>query len=63
LRTVVIAHTFIAASNASSPKGSPPAVIGRLNHIGVATPSIDDSLRFYRDVLGVTAVTGKARLA
>jgi methylmalonyl-CoA/ethylmalonyl-CoA epimerase len=37
-------------------------VIGRLNHVGVATPSIDDSLRFYRDTLGVTAVTDKRAL-
>ena len=26
--------------------------LGRLNHIGIATPSIEDSLRYYRDVLG-----------
>jgi methylmalonyl-CoA/ethylmalonyl-CoA epimerase len=25
--------------------------LGRLNHIGVATPSIADSIVFYRDVL------------
>jgi methylmalonyl-CoA/ethylmalonyl-CoA epimerase len=37
-------------------------VIGRLNHVGVATPSIDDSLRFYRETLGVTAVTEKRAL-
>ena len=27
--------------------------LGRLNHIGVATPSIADSIVFYRDVLGL----------
>ena len=37
-------------------------MIGRLNHVGVATPSIDDSLRFYRETLGVTAVTAKRPL-
>jgi len=31
--------------------------IGRLNHIGIATPSIEVSLRLYRDVLG--AAVGK----
>jgi methylmalonyl-CoA/ethylmalonyl-CoA epimerase len=25
--------------------------LGRLNHIGVATPSIADSIAFYRDVM------------
>ena len=37
-------------------------MIGRLNHVGVATPSIDDSLRFYRETLGVTAVSEKRAL-
>ena len=37
-------------------------MIGRLNHVGVATPSIDDSLRFHRETLGVTAVTEKRAL-
>lgn len=31
-------------------------ILGRLNHIGVATPSIDDSIAFYRDVMGATAI-------
>lgn len=31
--------------------------LGRLNHIGVATPSIADSIDFYRDVLGATDIT------
>jgi hypothetical protein len=26
--------------------------LGRPNHIGVATPSIADSIAFYRDVMG-----------
>lgn len=30
--------------------------LGRLNHVGVATPSIDDSIAFYRDVMGATSV-------
>ena len=28
--------------------------LGRLNHIGVATPSIEESLRFYREVMWAT---------
>jgi len=32
-------------------------MIGRLNHVGVATPSIEASLRFYRETLGVAATT------
>ena len=31
--------------------------LGRLNHIGVATPSIADSIAFYRDVMGATDIT------
>lgn len=30
--------------------------LGRLNHIGIATPSIADSVAFYRDVMGATHV-------
>ncbi len=30
--------------------------LGRLNHIGVATPSIEQSLATYRDVLGASAI-------
>jgi methylmalonyl-CoA/ethylmalonyl-CoA epimerase len=37
-------------------------LIGRLNHIGVATPSIDDSLAFYREMFGATDVTEKRAL-
>ncbi|TMM49695.1 methylmalonyl-CoA epimerase [Qipengyuania marisflavi] len=31
--------------------------LGRLNHIGVATPSIADSIRYYREVMGATEIT------
>ncbi len=34
-------------------------MIGKLNHVGVATPSIDDAVRMYRDVLGATSITEK----
>jgi methylmalonyl-CoA/ethylmalonyl-CoA epimerase len=30
--------------------------LGRLNHVGVATPSIPDSIALYRDVLGATRI-------
>ena len=30
--------------------------LGRINHIGVATPSIADSIVFYRDVMGATKI-------
>lgn len=30
--------------------------LGRLNHIGVATPSIADSIAFYRDVMGARTI-------
>ncbi len=30
--------------------------IGRLNHVGVATPSIPDSVKFYRDIMGATNI-------
>ena len=30
--------------------------LGRLNHVGVATPSIPDSIALYRDVLGATMI-------
>ncbi|MFA5968900.1 MAG: methylmalonyl-CoA epimerase [Sphingomonas sp.] len=30
--------------------------LGRLNHIGVVTPSIDASMAFYRDVMGATII-------
>lgn len=31
--------------------------LGRLNHIGVATPSIVESIAYYRDVMGATSIT------
>ena len=34
-------------------------MIGKLNHVGVATPSIDDSVKMYRELLGATSVTEK----
>jgi methylmalonyl-CoA/ethylmalonyl-CoA epimerase len=37
-------------------------MIGRLNHVGVATPSIDDSVRLYREVFGATDVGDKFAL-
>ncbi len=30
--------------------------LGRLNHVGVATPSIDKSIALYRDMLGATTI-------
>ena len=30
--------------------------LGRLNHVGVATPSIDQSVALYRDKLGATTI-------
>jgi methylmalonyl-CoA/ethylmalonyl-CoA epimerase len=29
--------------------------LGRLNHIGVATPSIEESIRYYREIMGATS--------
>lgn len=37
-------------------------MIGKLNHVGVATPSIDEALKVYRDLLGATSVTEKRPL-
>ncbi len=34
-------------------------MIGKLNHIGIATPSIDESIKLYRDVLGATRIGEK----
>ena len=31
-------------------------MIGNLNHVGVATPSIEDSIKLYRDILGATKI-------
>jgi methylmalonyl-CoA/ethylmalonyl-CoA epimerase len=33
--------------------------IGRLNHVGVATPSIEESVALYRDMLGATRIGEK----
>lgn len=30
--------------------------LGRLNHIGVATPSIEKSVAYYRDIMGATKI-------
>ena len=37
-------------------------MIGKLNHVGVATPSIEQSWVLYRDVLGVSDITEKRAL-
>ena len=34
-------------------------MIGRLNHVGVATPSIDNAVALYRDMLGATKIGEK----
>lgn len=34
-------------------------MIGKLNHVGVATPSIEESVKLYRDMLGATRITEK----
>lgn len=34
-------------------------MIGKLNHVGVATPSLDEAVKLYRDVLGATDITPK----
>ncbi|MDZ5648633.1 methylmalonyl-CoA epimerase [Nitrospirillum sp. BR 11828] len=31
-------------------------MIGRLNHVGIATPSIEDAITVYRDLLGATVI-------
>lgn len=31
--------------------------LGRLNHVGVATPDIDSAIAFYREVMGATDIT------
>ena len=35
---------------------SPTTIFGRLNHVGVATPSIERSIAVYRDLLGATVI-------
>ncbi|MGK2286448.1 methylmalonyl-CoA epimerase [Pedomonas sp. V897] len=34
-------------------------MIGRLNHVGIATPSIEESVKIYRDLLGATKIHEK----
>ena len=34
-------------------------MIGKLNHVGVATPSIDASAKLYREILGATSFSEK----
>ena len=31
--------------------------LGRMNHVGIATPDIEASIAFYRDVMGATDIT------
>ncbi len=31
-------------------------ILGRLNHVGIATPSIDESIAHYRDVMGAQLI-------
>ncbi len=38
-------------------------MIGKLNHVGVATPSIEQALAMYRDLLGATKVSEPKVLA
>jgi methylmalonyl-CoA/ethylmalonyl-CoA epimerase len=37
-------------------------MIGKLNHVGIATPSIEESWKLYRDILGVTDITERRDL-
>lgn len=37
-------------------------MIGKLNHVGVATPSIEESWKLYREVMGVRDITPKRAL-
>jgi methylmalonyl-CoA/ethylmalonyl-CoA epimerase len=37
-------------------------MIGKLNHVGVATPSIADAAKMYRDMLGATSITERKAL-
>lgn len=37
-------------------------MVGRLNHIGVATPSIEKSVAMYRDLLGATKIGEKFQM-
>ena len=37
-------------------------MIGRFNHVGVATPSIEESVALYRDVLGASKIHDKFKM-
>jgi methylmalonyl-CoA/ethylmalonyl-CoA epimerase len=37
-------------------------MIGKLNHVGVATPSIEESLKLYRNLLGATSFSERFAL-
>ena len=37
-------------------------MIGKLNHVGIATPSIEQSARLYRVLFGATAITERRAL-
>ena len=37
--------------------------LGRLNHVGVATPSLEASITYYRDVMGATIAHGPFQLS
>src|SRR5690348_11749031 len=37
-------------------------MIGRLNHVGIATPSIENSVKHYRELLGATKIHDKFAL-
>ncbi len=37
-------------------------MIGRLNHVGVATPSIEESATLYRELFGATVITERRAL-
>ena len=45
-----------------TPDAPTAQLIGRLNHVGVATPSIDDAVAMYRDLFGATVSKAKFAL-
>src|SRR5688572_29813215 len=58
-------HAGDAAGHSVDPRSGvvhQGSMIGKLNHVGVATPSIDDSARMYRDMLGATSFSEKFAL-
>lgn len=36
--------------------------LGRLNHVGVATPNLADSIKFYREVMGASSISDEILL-